>query len=406
MVVAFQLVFLVTGVFNPVMSTGLDAVAVNPAQLGYPERPGFFCRVVDLGFRVDNNSFNLAQYNRYTGAYLDSAAKDEIIGSIPPSGFGLRVSGDASAVEFGYSNMVVSVRTEGFGQFVIPGEAFELALLGNEPGRRYRAEDVGAGGLVFLRAGVAAAGGIGSNVAVGLGAHYLRGLAYAELRQAEAQFLTTPTAFSADGVIGYRRATGGSGCAFDLGVAFWKNDWRFTLACLDIGPGITWTEGGEDGIYTFCLDSGNAYEIRSEKLFHHDFDCHPVFGFVTRLPVVVNLGVSHEFLNRLSAAVLFQERFGVSRDWGAGWLAAGLVEARPWVWLPVGLDVSYGDPGGVTAGVGAGLTLGRLVLATRLGYVSGLLLNAKGVEFGLRISYVDSRRGKKLEPFLLHYDVE
>ncbi len=401
-----MLVIILFGLLNPALSTGPDALQFNPAQLAYPERPGFSCRLLDLGLRVGNNSLSFAQYDRYTGAYLDDDAKNDIFSSIPRAGFNLRAQGSAAAVEFGWKNFAASVRTVGSGQLTLPREVFDLALFGNELGRTYQVEDAGAFGHVYLKAGAAVATALGRNVAVGAGAHYLRGLAYAELREAEAYLVTTPDVLASDGILAYRKATGGSGFAVDLGVAYWTDGWRFTLACLDISPGITWTDGVEEGVYAFSLDSGNAYDIRTQGLFVHSYQCQPGPEFVTFLPLRVNFAVGKAFARWFNCGVMFQGRSGVESYPGLGWRTAGIVELQPWPWLPLGLEASYGQPDGPSLGAGAGLILGQVVITTRLNYFSGVFQEAKGVQLGFDISYAQLYHKSELYPFLLHHGVE
>jgi hypothetical protein len=129
------LLLVITGIFNPVTAVGPDAMLVNPAQLAYPERPGFACRILGLEAEAGNNSFSIAQYNRYTGAFLGDSAKADILGSIPKSGLLLAGGAQAAGAEFGYGNFAASVRTAGSAEATLPRDAFDLALQGNELGR-------------------------------------------------------------------------------------------------------------------------------------------------------------------------------------------------------------------------------------------------------------------------------
>jgi len=254
----------------------------------------------------------------------------------------------------------------------------------------------------FVPAGAGVASAFGKNVAVGVAGHCLWGLAYAELSEAEAHFITTPTVVASDGILAYRTAKAGNGFSFDLGVVYWRNDWRFTLACLDIGPGITWTEGIEEGVYAFSLDSANVYDITTKGLFVQSFDRHPGSEFTTRLPLKLNLAAGHTFYKWLNSGLMFQGRFGNS----SGWQTTGIVEVQPWSWLPLGWQLSYGRPDAPSLGLRAGLVLNRVVVTTRFDCLSGFLFGAKGVNLGIGVSCGQLHQKPAVHPFLLHYGVE
>lgn len=394
------------GLFNPVLVNGPDALWFNPAQLGGPDRPGFSCRIVDLGVGMDNNSFTFDQYNRYTGAYLDGTAKDDILRSIPVAGLALGVRGDAAAIEFGWSNFAVSTRTVAVGRVRLPRDVFDLALCGNEPGRTYTTAGAAGNGRVYLKAGMALAGALGRHVAVGIGFHYLRGLACAELTRAEANLLTTPTLLAADGIVAYRTAGGGSGYCGDVGVACWFKGWRFSLAGLGFGPGITWTERLDYGVYSFELDSGNVYDIRMDRLYDDEFVRQTGPAFTTRLPVNLNLGASREFTDWFNSAVLLETRLWGTYASENGWRASGVAEFVPWTWLPLAGELGYDSRTGPDCGLAAGVILGRFVLRTRVRLLSGLVMQARGFEAGFGISYAELHRESGPDVFRIHYDMD
>jgi hypothetical protein len=383
---SLTLIFIVTAAFNPVLSTGPDALSVNPAQLACPERSGFACRILDLDAVLSNNSFSFGQYNRYTGAYLDSAAKADILHSIPTHGVSLAGQARASAAEFGYGSIAASVRTVGTAEVGLPKDVFDLALNGNALDRTYLAENVRARAQVYWRAGVACATGLGRHVSVGVGAHRLQGLYYREVTDASACFVTTPSALASAGKLAYREATGGSGWAFDTGVAYWVSRWRFSLACLDANTGIAWTDGVKEGIYSFALDSSTAYEIGTSNRFSHEHQEVPGGMFVTRLPVTVNIGCARRISDRLNLGMLVQPKFGGSDGTGA-WSGTAFCEAWPLTWLPLGCQVGYRSLTGPVVGLAAAVLLRKFAVTFGATDIAGLFSSAKGAELRFGVGY-------------------
>ena len=380
------LLLVVTGIFNPVTAVGPDAMLVNPAQLAYPERPGFACRILGLDAGFGNNSFSIAQYNRYTGAFLGDAAKADILGSIPTSGLLLAGRAQAAGAEFGYGNFAASVRTTGSAEATLPRDAFDLALQGNELGRTYSAAGTAARAQVLWRAGVGWATAIGRNFTVGLGAHRLQGLFYADLTDASASFLTTEQAFASSGRVAYRMASGGSGWAFDAGLAYVHDQWRFSLGCLDLGTGVHWTEGVKRGVYTFALDTANLYQIVTQGKFKQQYDQAGGGYFTTEVPVIVNLGAARRIYNWLNGSVLIQQRFR-DGDLGKNWSARAVCEMWPLRWLPVGLELGYRGFAGPMFGLDLGLVTGRFALVIGAKDLAGLFASAKGAELSLGIGF-------------------
>ncbi|MEO0081458.1 MAG: hypothetical protein ABIL25_04080 [candidate division WOR-3 bacterium] len=389
--------------FNPAAVSGLNALRFNPAQLALPARPVFSYRILDFGFGFDNNSFTLSQYNRYSGAYLDARAKQDILSSIPHTGLSLRGFAEAAGMEFGWANFAASVRTAGSASCLVPEELFELALQGNALDRTYHAKDAIGFAQCYMRAGASVGTALGRHFALGVGAYYLYGLACLELKEAEALLHTTPEAVSACGLVAYRQASGGAGSAFDAGAAFWMNGWYLSLSGRDIGGRIIWTDGIEQGTYTFALAPGNAYDIRTKGLFTQSFDHGPGPGFVGQLPLKLNLSAARVFSRWLECGAGFQYRLLGHTALDNGWLGSAVVELSPVAWLPSALEFACGQPDGPCLAASFALALGRLTIATRFEYVGGPVMAARGARFAAGLTYAEFRAKTDSTPFRIAY---
>jgi hypothetical protein len=222
-------------------------------------------------------------------------------------------------------------------------------------------------------------------VLVGLGFHYLRGLFYGELTDCGASFITTPEAFASDGRVAYRTASGGSGWSVDGGVAYVRDNWRLSLACLDVSPGITWTDGVSEGVYAYRLDSSNAYEVSRGGRFKQSFDRGAGATFTTAVPFTVNAGAGWRVFEWLNCGMLVQGKF-LSRAVTGNWSVTGYGEVWPLDWLPVGVEAGVRDGVGTVLGLDAGLIWRGFAFVLGARNESGLLLGARGLEYRAGIS--------------------
>lgn len=387
MATLYLLPAMLCGTLNPVMITGPDAVGFNPAQLAYPERTEFACRVIGVTAEFDNNSFSTARYNRYRGAYLNDAAKSDILASIPARGFRGNTHLESEVANFGYGCLAATMRITGEGTIALPRDLFELMLLGNELGRVYRAEPLDGSAQILLRTGIAGGSAVGRSLAFGAAAHYIRGVFCAELTEGSAYFLTTPDAMVARGKVAYHTAKGGSGLAFDAGVAYWSKQWRASLSVLDLSPGIRWEEGVEEGYLKFSLDSTSLWRLAQGTGASVEFERTSGTVFITHLPLKLNIGLSRGFGDKLSGCLVIRSRLQKQPKAKVHMQPAVSVDFWPRHWLAVGLGTSY------ETGRGIGVELDGLIvwrrLAVRVGFadIAGVLWGARGAGIRLSLGY-------------------
>ncbi|MBM3322128.1 hypothetical protein FJY69_01410 [candidate division WOR-3 bacterium] len=391
---------LVSTVFNPVFLTGPDALPVNPALLAAPERPGFACRILDLGAGVENNCLSLGQYNRYSGAYLDSAAKADILQTVPSDGIDFTGFLQGGAAEFGYGNLAASVRTVRRVGLRLPKDLIELALEGNALGRTYVADNARASDEIYWRGGIGVGTGLGRHLLVGVAAHRLQGLYFREVADVKGTFLTMPAALVGTGRMVFREARGGAGWAADAGVACRAGDYRLGLSVLDFSTGIVWTEGVRQGVYSVDFDTCTIYDVGSSGRAWYGYDPDGVGYFTTRLPVRVNLAVGRRFTDRMNVGVVVTRRLSGTTDAG-GWAVLGTYEVWPASWLPLATRLGFDSKSGTIAGLDAALLLGRLGFSFGVSDIAGLFLGARGAEWRLGLGYGTFHREPMRPPDVL-----
>ncbi|MEE9554857.1 MAG: hypothetical protein V3W18_11215, partial [candidate division Zixibacteria bacterium] len=86
------------------LARDLEAPYWNPANLGLSDGKGFSINMFNVGVGLRNNSFSLADYNKYTGKFLTDSDKQDILNSIPSEGLALDALAEASAFNFSIGN--------------------------------------------------------------------------------------------------------------------------------------------------------------------------------------------------------------------------------------------------------------------------------------------------------------
>ena len=113
------------------LAKGVDAARYNPANLGFADYQQTRLEIAGFGADIVNNTFTLDDYNSYTGSFLTSDDKDDIMSKIPKEG--LKVSADIEASALGFSMGPFVVATTGVGAAAVNlnRDIVDLVLNGN-----------------------------------------------------------------------------------------------------------------------------------------------------------------------------------------------------------------------------------------------------------------------------------
>ncbi|MEO0073960.1 MAG: DUF5723 family protein [candidate division WOR-3 bacterium] len=385
-------VLLVSGLLNQIFVTTSEALAVNPAQLALNSQGQRYCRLLSVAGTFYNNSFTFAQYNRYTGIFLDRRDKDDILRSVPREGLTAGAEATAGVAELAFGSCAVAIRTEAAATVLLPKELLELALDGNEIDRMYAGEAM-AMTQVFSRAGVGIGSGVGRSLTVGFGGHVIKGHWCAELRRLKVEFAATPSRITGSVLGVYRVANGGQGWALDIGATWRSADWLVSGALLDVSQGIDWTVDVREVEYYASFDSVTLYDItRGAGLLNTSELTNG--GFTTTLPAKVNLGLGRRVTDMFSTGLLFFSRCDLDPFHVRCWRLVSVTEVWPVRWLPVACSFEFDSRNGFGAGIDGAFLLHRLAVRLGLTDVGGLLMGAKGFGLKLSLEYIEPFRHK------------
>ncbi|MBU2464194.1 MAG: hypothetical protein KJ844_08945 [Candidatus Edwardsbacteria bacterium] len=386
-----------------VRSRGVEGSLANPANLGLENNGGLNIKLFHFGAMAGNNSFNLNDYNRAAGDFLDDGEKDALLRAIPSSGFRASSSLDAMLLGLAAGRMALTVNLRSAESVCIPRDVFDLALFGNELDRTYSlaASDMGDAWTVAattLSYGQPIKVGVFKRLSLGIGIKHLMGINYGKVG-GEINFTTSGSGFNNIGLIEILSAgendfdtkklnMNGSGFAADLGLACQLNDhWSLGASLMNLSNGITWkndtrkrTLNMDVSELTLLGDSITGMFSGNEVIDRTD-----TLGgiFRSRYPAAFNAGIAYES-KYFSAELDVKKGFHNGAGSAARWQLAQGFEVRLLSFLPSRAGLAVLDNRTIAYSAGGGLKLGFVRLdaaATSLGFPG---YNSKG--FGASVS--------------------
>lgn len=393
------------------MARGVESLYWNPANLALQDSPKFSLPL-NLGFTymLENNSWSVADYNDFNGAFIDDAMKDDLLGDLDSDGLQFNtdvglflplVGGATFPLPWGLSSaMAFNVRLGAEG--LIPGDMIEFMLRGNQfererlvlgrdPNYDIAEWDGQAWALGVLSWGFAKpwmpspVEPYFSQFTVGTTLKVLGGY-MGEVIQSDGGFVTrvSGTQMEASGVA---RSGGGAGFGIDLGVAGVTKDGRTTagLSLVNLLDVMNWSiSAQQDSVFvvangisaTSFIGAEGLEEIFDnprevvvngtvDTLFRADVDSatwadgDPVFrkeqdvdSFGNSLPAMIRFGVAHKPFPRLTVAFNYDQAFSSGFGISSTPRVSLGTEYRLVDWFPVRFGLSGGGRAGQSSALG------------------------------------------------------
>ena len=363
------------GAYNA-MAVGYEAPIYNPANLGLSQNDHkFSINFFSVGVNVRNNSWSLKDYNDLMGDTLTTDRKDEILGKIPEKGLHFDVLAEATAFSVSFNRFALNLHTIGAGKANIDKAPFETILYGNAVRPSFTLDDVY--GLGWAVADFSLSYGHPLNVespvpflnfselAVGGTIHYLHGITYFEVLDAQGVFETTDSSLYSEGSFILQTAMGGSGFALDLGGAIvlkdyliFEDDLVISLSLQNLLSTINWSSETESLVVDFSINNFNFDNLTdddvSDSLIESSDSTYEISSFSSSLPTVLRLGAATTYKNIKWAFDWEQGITSGASQSTTPRLSLGM-EYVPWGWLPLRSGASFGGNRGPTFSIGFGL---------------------------------------------------
>jgi hypothetical protein len=343
------------------LAKGVDAVRYNPANLGLADYRKYGIEFVSVDASITNNSFTLSDYNKYTGATLSTADKQDILGKIPTEGLSVDADVTASAMTIALGSFVLSTQGTGNADVNINKDVVDLILNGNVYDDTTNLTGSYSDGLSYVSAGLSYGLPIYSSgtrqLAIGFTANYIRGIAVEELLEFDGHATTHALGIDGQGSVVVRTATGGSGYSLDLGAALkLNNSYTAGVRVHNALGSIKWSDETEERGYTFNYVGATLDDMGDDESGDSEDYTRSIGSFTTTLPCIMNVGVARTS-GRLLLAVDWiqglQETAGASTKpqlaMGAEWSVLRI--------LPLRAGYSIGGERGSQFSFGSGLKL-------------------------------------------------
>lgn len=343
------------------LAKGVDAARYNPANLGFVDYQKKSIELFGIGANISNNSFTLADYNNYTGAFLSEADKSDILNKIPQEGLNFKANVHASALSFSIGAFAVSNEISGDSYININKDLINLILNGNTFADTISFEGTYSEAIAYATTSFSYGRTIYSmgtrEIAIGASLKYITGLGIEQIVEMNGSAVTLMTGIEGQGKLIANSASGGSGYGLDLGASIkLNNSYTAGLSIKNLISSINWTSNPEEIGYIFNFDSVTIDNIDQDFVVADDYS-KPIDPFTSSLPSVMVAGIA-KTSGELLWAVDWEQGFSLTAGSSSKPRISAGVEWNKLKFLPLRTGFSIGGDRYTSFSAGSGLKFG------------------------------------------------
>lgn len=278
------------------LASGVDAAFYNPANLGLSNHHQTGLELLGVGADISNNAFSLSDYNKYSGAFLTTQDKQDILDKIPAEGLHLNVDAEATAMAISSGPFALTMTGVGQADINLNRDIFDLILNGNTYADTINVtgsySNVVSYGSAAISYGMPLYTHGNRQLAIGITAKYLRGIAIEQVTELQGMVATYATGFAGNGRAVTRTATGGSGMGLDLGAAL-KLSNKYTVGAKieNAMSSIKWSHDPKEYGYLFSFDTMTFDNMGDDYVVSDDYN-KAIPEFSTSLPRTLTTGLA------------------------------------------------------------------------------------------------------------------
>ncbi len=351
------------------LARGAESALWNPANLSYHSKNQTSVSIMGVGVYAYNNAFSNRHYARYNGAYLDQAAKIDILNIIPGDGLHLNIRGDAQTVGVAYGPVALCFQGRAAGDGLLDKDLFDLAFNGNQMDRLYTLEPATGGAQAFENLLFSYGQHIPldsdyiSHLGVGATLKYVRGEACFQILNSRARTLTQFASAEASGSATLQTASGGYGMGLDVGATMVINKKiHLALSIDNVVSTVRWNNNPQQSRFTFDMFTPDVEDLlidsgAADSIFVSEDSTFDIRAFDTSLPQTIRLGAMHKIKSFVLAAEVYQGLAKTDFTSALPRLSLGC-EYTPAAWLRLRLGQSAGGEQLYMFSYGFGLVFG------------------------------------------------
>jgi len=386
-------------------SRGANVIGWNPANLGYPDQPGFS---IEYGLiplvplptvGVTNSTISVAWYNEYFAPekFLTSERKEELVSAFPSSGLRFYQLLQARPIGLSFNHTAISVEAGAVGALTVPKPLFRFAFFGNEFDKPIALDDFH--GEVQSVLSIAVAHGREVNLPVlssfahrttaGFTVKPLIGLGYFGTESAEGSFMTSHESIDVSGTSKAIYAYKGFGLAVDAGVSAQISEQMWaSLALNNLAGFIRWSKRNTRTYeyaleYNSTLDELTAGGDVAEQMISVDTSYTSNRSVKTPYPTYLMAGFQYDLQPQLSFYVNYKQGFMDRFDSSIIPRVSIAAKYSPLQWLPLRVGLAGGGIHGFQWGAGFGLEFNHYGLSLGFNQSGGFFNHATGFAFAL-----------------------
>lgn len=370
------------------LAKGVYASLYNPANLGFASHRETGLEIAGAGVELENNSFTLKDYNKYTGAVLSDDDKSVILGKIPAEGLKIAAEAEAGAMSMAKGPFALSITGRAATVANLGKDALELFLNGNGLNDTFSVDGMYSDAFAYAAVGLSYGRTImqlaGKDLSVGATVKYIRGIAYEKITELRGGVVTLATGFSGEGTMIAQTATGGNGFSLDVGAAIKLNE-QYTagVSFSNLINSVNWNKGTEEHGYHFEFDTLTIDNMEDDSVVVSDDYTIDIPSFSANLPTVMRAGLA-DITGKFIWAVDYVQGFKLAAGSSSKPQIAAGIEYRLVNSLPLRAGYSVGGGKGSVMSGGLGFILSAFYLDLAVSSHSFLKFNeVKGLHMSV-----------------------
>ena len=370
------------------LARGLDAAFWNPANLGLKDNPQLSINLISFGVRFGNSTISRTAYNLYSGKFLTQSDKESILREIPTGGFRLDAQSEFRLLSLSYHNFAIVINGEALASGRIAKDYIDLALKGNELGRKYSFTGTQAASYVISNAKISFGFPIHiplfQEFAIGATLKYFQGFGFASLDNLEGTFVTYDDGIDSDGRIIARYSKGGSGFGANIGLVMVPEQ-GLTIGFVinNIFAQSTWSKEAQERDATYFTRLLTVENAEQDSVYDYENTKRKIAKISYTNPKYVRLGIAYEMTDWIITIDMALQKRQYSYLTPSPRMSFG-AEYKKLSWILPRAGLIFGGTRNFAPAFGFGIQYKKFLLDLGFSYQRALLpFFARGATFSL-----------------------